>query len=275
MSGKKGSFLNSSQSKNNGAMDAFFDTTNDIMTLDIEEIKANPYQPRKIFDEDSLNDLSNSIKHSGLIQPIIVRKDKEDYILVAGERRLRACKLAGLHTIKAIITKEDPIEVSMIENLQRENLKPVEEAEALNRMIKEYNYTQEKLAEVVGKKKSTISEILSINKIPEDIRDEVRRAELSKRILVEIAKQDSREKMQELIKAILNSELTSDQVRNITRQKNKTDETEKKKIKVLDKVKGFSKFLYKISEYDFIDDKEEILQELLDIKTKINDLLKK
>lgn len=274
MNKHKGSFLKDSQNKKNGALDALFDTTDDILTLDIKDIKPNPYQPRKIFDEDSLNDLSNSIKHSGLIQPIIVRKDDNEYVLVAGERRLKACALAGLHTIKAIITKEDPIEVSLIENLQRENLKPIEEAEALSKMISEYNYTQEKLAEVVGKKKSTISEILSINKIPEDIRNNVRRAELSKRILIEIAKLENREAMLSLIDKILNSDLSSDQVRKITRHKLDASDLETKQIKILDKVKGFSKFLNNVSESDFLKDKDELIQKLFEVRNKIDDLLK-
>lgn len=274
MNKHKGSFLKNSQNKKNGALDALFDTTDDILTLDVKEIKPNPYQPRKIFDEDSLNDLSNSIKHSGLIQPIIVRKEDNEYVLVAGERRLKACALAGLHTIKAIITKEDPIEVSLIENLQRENLKPIEEAEALSKMISEYNYTQEKLAEVVGKKKSTISEILSINKIPEDIRNNVRRAELSKRILIEIAKLENREAMLSLIDKILNSDLSSDQVRKITRHKMDALDLETKQIKILDKIKGFSKFLNNVSESDFLKDKDELIQKLFEVRDKIDDLLK-
>ena len=107
--------------------------------VDIELIKPNPHQPRKFFDPDSLAELAQSIKEKGVLQPVIIRKDKTGQIhLVAGERRLRAAKNAGLEKIPAILTSGNPMEISLIENLQRDNLRPIEEAEALGRMMEEY-----------------------------------------------------------------------------------------------------------------------------------------
>ncbi|MBP7562851.1 MAG: ParB/RepB/Spo0J family partition protein [Candidatus Cloacimonetes bacterium] len=272
MNKSKGGFLN--PEKKNSPMDEFFDNSNDIMTLDINEIKMNPYQPRKIFDEDSLLDLSNSIKHSGLIQPIIVRISEDNsYTLVAGERRLRACKMADMHTIRAIITKEDPLEVSIIENLQRENLKPVEEAEALAQMIKNYNYTQKNLAIAIGKKESTISEILSINRIPDHLKEKVRRAELSKRVLIEVAKQETSEKMGLLIDKILNDSLTREQVRELTRKKDHKSGNKDLNEKLKKGISSLKKDLAKIQKNEYLslqEDLEGLIKELCKTRDKFN-----
>ena len=172
--------------------------------VDVDLILPNPDQPRKFFDEQALNELATSIKKKGVLQPVIIRKaDDGQIFLVAGERRLKAAKIAGLENIPAIITKGNPAEIALIENLQREDLKPIEEAEALGRMIEEHGYTQEKLVQVLGKAKSTISEIVSLNRLPDSIKEEVRRAELfPRRLLVEIAKQDTQEKMVTLFASV-------------------------------------------------------------------------
>ena len=194
----------------------------------IDLIKPNPDQPRKIFDQERLAELSYSIKNKGILQPVLIRIDEgKNFFLVAGERRLRAAKMAGLETIPCIITRGKPAEIALIENLQREDLKPIEEAEALARMIDEYNYTQDQLAQVINKAKSTISETLSLNKLPAEIKDEVRRAEhYPRRLLVEIAKQQNSEKMIALFNRVKSGALKSDEVRQITRQpKEKTQRT--------------------------------------------------
>jgi ParB family chromosome partitioning protein len=188
--------------------------------VETELIGPNPNQPRKYFDEIALQELCDSIKQTGIIQPIIIRKDGEKIILVAGERRLRAAKMAGLLKIPCILTKGNPIEISLIENLQRENLNPIEESEALNQMIEHYNYTQQDLAHVIGKGRSTITETLSLNRLPPKIKDECRRADnVSRRVLVEVAKQDSHPEMINLFAQIKNNNLSSDDVRKITRKK--------------------------------------------------------
>jgi len=188
--------------------------------VETELIAPNPNQPRKYFDEIALQELSESIKQTGVIQPIIIRKDGDKIILVAGERRLRASKMAGLAKIPCILTKGNPIEIALIENLQRENLNPIEESEALCQMIDHYNYTQQDLAHVIGKGRSTITETLSLNRLPSKIKDECRRADsISRRVLVEVAKQESHTEMLNLFTNIKKNKLTSDDVRKITRKK--------------------------------------------------------
>ena len=260
---KKGNF---SLTKNTSSINELFDESNDILTLSINDIKPNPYQPRTIFNEESLEELSQSIREHGLIQPILVKKDENnEYILVAGERRLKACQRINLTEIKAIITKGNPIEISLIENLQRENLKPIEEAEALQKMINEHSYTQEKLAMAIGKKKSTVNEILSINKLPEEIKEKVRHAELSKRNLVEIAKLKTVSQMNNIINKIQNQELSLKDIRNVTREKKEKPQLEKN----LKKINTFSKFIKTISKVE----EKEIIDELIKLRNKLNDLI--
>ena len=192
--------------------------------VEIDLILPDPNQPRKYFDSETLAELSNSIKNNGVLQPVIIRMEGGKIYLVAGERRYRAAKMANLKSIPAIMTTGNPMEIALIENLQREDLKPIEEAEALGAMIDKYNYTQDKLAFVVGKAKSTISETLSLNKLPKAIKDEVRRAEqYPRRLLVEIAKQESPEHMIEIFNHVKKNNLKSDQLRTITRKKHKKE----------------------------------------------------
>lgn len=186
----------------------------------LDQIQPDPNQPRKYFDPEALADLSQSIRERGVLQPILIRKDDGTgkFYVVAGERRYRAAGMAGLGEVPVIVTKGDPLEITLIENLQRDNLKPIEEAEAFERMIEEYKYNQEQLAAAVGKKQSTISEILSINKLPESIKSEIRETNIySKRVLVEIAKQRTPKAMASLFKKIKEKEMRSDQVRQIVR----------------------------------------------------------
>jgi len=190
--------------------------------VEIDLIQSNPHQPRQHFDEEALAELADSIRQKGVIQPIIIRKDEDDIIyLVAGERRLRASRDAGLEKIPAILTKGNPIEIALIENLQRENLKPVEEAEAFSRMIKEYDYTQEQLAKVIGKARSTITETLSLNKLPEEIKKECRRADIPKRTLVEITKKKTPEEMISLFNKVKSGDIKGEQVREEVRKRTK------------------------------------------------------
>lgn len=186
--------------------------------VDMDAILPNPHQPRQFFDAQALDDLTESIRQKGVLQPILIRRDEEGRIfLVAGERRLRAAKKAGLENIPTILTKGNPVEISIIENLQRENLKPIEEAEALARMMEEYKYTQKKLAKAIGKSQPTISETLSLNRLPEEIKEEYRRADIPRRLLVEIAKQKTPRAMLRLFRKVKEGNLKSDEVRGLTR----------------------------------------------------------
>ena len=189
--------------------------------VDVGLIAPNPYQPRKYFDPERLEELSQSIKQKGVLQPVIIRRDDDGAIfLVAGERRLRAAKMAGLEKIPAMLTKGNPAEIALIENLQRENLSPMEEAEALAHMAEEYGYTQDQMALIIGKAKSTISETMSLNRLPETIKEEVRRAEqYPRRLLVEIAKQGTPEEMIALFERVKEGGLKSDKVRAIARKR--------------------------------------------------------
>lgn len=192
--------------------------TGGVYDVPVELINPNPYQPRKYFDETALEELSSSIKANGVIQPIVVRQgDDNELYLVAGERRLKASQMAGLESIPAILTEGNPIEISLIENLQRENLNPVEEAEALEKMIEVFEYTQEQVARVIGKARSTVTEILTLNRLPEPIKDECRRADISRRVLIEIAKQDTPEEMVSLFEKVKAGNLKSESVRKISR----------------------------------------------------------
>ncbi|MEH0860105.1 MULTISPECIES: ParB/RepB/Spo0J family partition protein [unclassified Halobacteriovorax] len=150
--------------------------------LDITSIHANPNQPRKIFKEEELHELSNSIKENGVIQPLIVVKADEGYELVAGERRLRASKLAGLTQVPVVIkraTDREKMVMSIIENVQRSDLNCVEEALAYFGLMEDYNLTQEEVAKKVGKERSTIANFLRILKLPRDVVDLIQKDQLS------------------------------------------------------------------------------------------------
>lgn len=146
--------------------------------IEISKIILNPYQPRKEFDKQSLEELSESIKKYGLIQPITCRKVNGNYELISGERRYRACKLAGLKQIPAYIIKVDEdvkmLEMALIENIQRVDLNPIETANGYQRLIEECGYTQEKVAERIGKDRSTITNFIRLLKLPEKVQDDLR-----------------------------------------------------------------------------------------------------
>ena len=142
----------------------------EIVEIPLTEIRSNPYQPRKEFDQESLNEFAESIKEHGVIQPIIVKKSIKGYELIAGERRTRASKLAGKETIPAIIkdfNDQEMMEIALIENIQRENLNPIEEAEAFAKIIESNNMTQEEAAKKFGKSRSYITNLLGLLNLPE------------------------------------------------------------------------------------------------------------
>jgi len=245
--------------------------------VDIDLITPDPEQPRKYFDQESLRELSQSIKQKGMLQPVIIRRDKKGgVVLVAGERRLKAAKMAGLDKIPAIITKGNPLEISIIENLQRENLMPIEEAEALGRMIEEHGYTQDNLAFVIGKAKSTISEALSLNRLPDVIKDEVRRAEqYPRRLLVEIAKQKTPEAMIKLFNQAKEGNLKSEAVRDIARKRIGVEKTIRPPAAIaLDRVFALNNYLDKI-DFEAVEQEQKVqlLIELQNLKKKIDKLI--
>lgn len=150
--------------------------------IPVDEIRPNPYQPRKVFDEDALKELSSSIKQHGVFTPILVKKSIQGYDLIAGERRLRASKLAGLKDIPAIIVdfdNQEMMEIALLENIQREDLNVIEEAKAYEKLIQRLNYTQEQLAHRVGKSREHITNLLRLLKLPEDVQEYVVNKQLS------------------------------------------------------------------------------------------------
>ena len=178
--------------------DLFFGTSADfpqIIELKLTQIVPNPDQPRKTFQEESLAELADSIKQHGLIQPITVQHRDEEadtYLLVAGERRFRAFERLGRDTIPAIITTGNAEEIALIENIQREDLNPLEEAEALERMMERHRYTQEQLGQIIGKSQANVSKALGILTLPETIKAEYRTQPLiGKWVLIEIARMKS------------------------------------------------------------------------------------
>lgn len=154
----------------------------DVYKIKLSEIYPNPNQPRKNFDQESLEELAESIRVHGLIQPIIVNKMDDGYLIIAGERRYRACKLAGLTEIDAIVknyTSRQIAEISIIENLQREDLNPIEIAKSLQKLMQEYNITQDQVAARIGKNRSTIANYVRLLTLYPEVIDMIEKGKIS------------------------------------------------------------------------------------------------
>ena len=150
--------------------------------IDLSEIRPNPYQPRKIFDDEKIGELAQSIKEHGVFTPVLLRKSLTGYELIAGERRVRASKLAGRKSIPAIVmefTEEQMMEISLLENIQREDLNAIEEAQAYQRLIERLDYTQEKLAHRVGKSREHITNTMRLLRLPQSVQQLVVENKLS------------------------------------------------------------------------------------------------
>ena len=156
-----------------------------INKLSISDLVSNKFQPRKIFDEDNLQDLTNSIKERGIIQPIIVRKSSDDnskYEIIAGERRWLAAQKAGLHEVPVVITEADDLkslEFAIIENVQRKDLNPIEEAESYKKLIDDFSYDQEKVSKFIGKSRSHIANFLRLLSLPREVLNFIKSNELT------------------------------------------------------------------------------------------------
>ena len=153
-----------------------------VVNIAVAQIKTNKYQPRVEFNEEKLNELIRSIKEKGIIQPVLVRRLHDGYELIAGERRLRAAKKLGIDKIPAILKEVsdiDMLEISLIENIQREELNPIEEAKAFERFITEFKFTQEKIAQAIGKDRSTIANTIRLLTLPQKIQDFISKGAIS------------------------------------------------------------------------------------------------
>ena len=235
-------------------------TKEEIVELEISELRPNPYQPRKIFDEEALKELASSIKEHGVFQPIIVKPSIKGYEIIAGERRYRASKLAGKTTIPAIIREfsdEQMMEIALLENLQREDLSAIEEAYAYKSMIEKLNLTQEELSNKVGKSRSHITNILGLLRLPEDIQDMVAKNEISMGHARILSKIDSEEKIREAVSKIVDEKLSVRDTEDLLDSSNY-----ERKNKIERKPKENNR------EYKYV---EDLLREKLDTKVKIKD----
>lgn len=159
------------------------ETTADVLMIPVDLVEPNPFQPRMTFDEEALNELADSIRTLGLIQPITVRrKGAGRYQIISGERRFRACRLAGMETVPAYVRSTDDqgmLEMAIVENIQRENLDPIEEAMSYRRLIEECNLTQDQMAQRVGKKRASVTNCLRLLKLPAKVQHDLKVGQIS------------------------------------------------------------------------------------------------
>ena len=233
--------------------DKIYESTNkeDIVEIDLDELRANPYQPRKVFKDEALKELSDSIKEHGVFQPIIVKKSIKGYEIIAGERRVRASKLAGLKKIPAIVrdlTDELMMEIALLENLQRENLNCIEEALAYKSMITTLGLTQSR---------SHVTNMLGLLRLPQSIQDMVTNGDLTMGHARVLSKMEDNDKIIELANKIVSEKLA---VRDIEQISENTDI--KKKVKINRQSNPVNE------NYKYV---ENLLREKYDSKVKIKD----
>lgn len=227
-----------------------FITDENLLTVDLDKLKAREDQPRKNFDDDSLEELATSIKADGVIQPIVVRKVGDKYEIIAGERRFRASKLAGLEKVPVVVknvTDRKARELALVENIQREDLNPIEEAISLKTLMEEYKLTQQELSDIIGKSRSYIANNLRLLNLSDYIKEYLIRGELSPsqgRTLLSLETEEERKKY--LDKLLVKEVNIRDVEKKAKQSKNKTEDI-------------------------FIKDICERLTEVLDAKVKIHE----
>lgn len=202
--------------------------------IELSEIRPNPYQPRKIFDESKIQELAQSIKEHGVFTPVLVRKSVQGYELIAGERRVRASKVAEKTTIPAIVlefTEEQMMEISLLENIQREDLNAIEEANAYQRLVERLGYTQEQLAQRVGKSREYIANNLRLLKLPRSIQQLVSDNQLSMGHVRPLITLDDEGLAYDIAMKIIDEGLSVRAVEKLVKEA-KTKETKEKKVKV-------------------------------------------
>lgn len=230
--------------------DEDFITDENLLTVDLDKLMAREDQPRKSFDDDSLKELANSIKADGVIQPIVVRKVDDRYEIIAGERRFRASKLAGLEKVPVVVKNVNDRkarELALVENIQREDLNPIEEAISLKTLMEEYKLTQQELSDIIGKSRSYIANNLRLLNLSDHIKEYLIRGELSPsqgRTLLSLETEEERNKY--LDKLLVKEVNIRDVEKKAKQSKNKTEDI-------------------------FIKDICERLTEVLDAKVKINE----
>ena len=230
----------------------------EIVEINLDELRSNPYQPRKVFDEDALRELSESIKQHGVFQPIIVKRSIKGYEIIAGERRVKASRMAGLSTVPAIVrdfNDTEMMEIALLENLQREDLNPFEEANAYVKIMEAKNLTHDELAKALGKSQSYITNTIGLLRLPDEIRDLVVNGKLSMTHARILSKMSDRNTIAMLAERIIKENLSVRDLEEIAKGNNIN-----KIVKVNRKVKE-SDLEYKYA--------EELLCEKLDSKVRV------
>ncbi|MDY4618481.1 MAG: ParB/RepB/Spo0J family partition protein [Bacilli bacterium] len=202
---------------------------NNATEIDLSQIRSNPYQPRKVFDEEALNELADSIKVYGVVEPVILKKSVKGYEIVAGERRCKASKIAGLTTVPAIIkdfTDEEMMEIALLENIQREDLNPVDTAISISNILQVKDMTQEEFSKKFGKSRSYITNLLGLLNLPKSVQELVKNGKLSMSHARCLSKIDDEEKVINLANKIIKENLN---VRDVEKMLSKKDD--KKVIK--------------------------------------------
>ena len=202
----------------------------EITMVKLDELRSNPYQPRKVFDQSALEELSNSIKEHGVFQPIIIKKSIKGYEIIAGERRVKASKLAGLEEIPAIIrdfSDTEMMEIALLENLQRENLNAIEESTAYKKLLETLNLTQEELAKRLGKSRSHITNMLGLLTLPEIIQKEISKQNISMGHARVLSKLENETQQLELTEKIIEEGLSVRQLEDLTKSEEKFERTHK------------------------------------------------
>ena len=192
---------------------------NEIVELNLDDLRSNPYQPRRTFDEEALQELSSSIREYGVFQPIIAKKSIKGYEIVAGERRVLASRMAGLDKIPAIVKEfsdEEMMEIALLENLQRENLNAMEEALAYKKIQQSLNLTQEELARKVGKSRSHVTNMMGLLNLPEEVKDMISTKDISMGHARILSKLEDKEQIKKLANDVIEKKLSVRQLEDIT-----------------------------------------------------------
>ncbi len=204
----------------------------DIVEIDLNELRSNPYQPRRTFDQEKLQELADSIKEFGVVEPIIVKKSIHGYEIVAGERRCKAARIAGLETVPAVIKEfsdEDMMQIALLENIQREDLTAIEEAEAYANLVGKLGISQEELARRVGKSRSYVTNMIGLLNLPQEVKEFILNGYLSMGHARVLSKLEDEEKVIELAQKVINEQLS---VRDLESIASNPDYKRKKAIKV-------------------------------------------
>ena len=192
----------------------------DIKMIPISEIRSNPYQPRLHFDQEALQELADSIKEHGVFEPIIVKKSIKGYELVAGERRTKASKLAGLETIPAIVkdfNDQQMMEIAILENFQRENLSPIEEAQAYKNFMNKMDITQEEIAKRFGKSRSHITNLLGLLSLPSEVQKDVTKGNITMSHARVLSKLENKDQILELASEVKEKGISVRELEDISR----------------------------------------------------------